>query len=296
MWMAWMGLLLLFASVTLMVAASAPDYAQQAIRARLLMEVGVLDTKKKNWLAKWLDKFEPINNVLPVAWLGARVGGNLSSGHVNLTTLEFLTLKEFMAIGFFVTYMVFATFNGGAPNPVFMVLMPVLGFLLPDVWLKRRIQARREAIVCELPEVVDLLHLCVQAGVDFMGGLTRVVREFHKGPLHDELTTVLHEIRMGKQRREALRALGKRVNVPDIASFVRAMVQADRMGTGIGEALQILSEETRLRRYHRAERFAQKAPIKMLFPLMMIMLTVLIVVGGPIMLQFLHGDLLPKRM
>ncbi len=127
-----------------------------------------------------------------------------------------------------------------------------------------------------------------------MGGLTRVVREFRKGPLTDELSIVLHEIRVGKQRREALRALGKRVNIPDIASFVRTMVQADRMGTGISEALLILSEETRLRRYHRAERFAQKAPIKMLLPLMMIMLTVLIIVGGPIMLQFLRGEIMPK--
>lgn len=283
-----------FAAITCMVVAVAPDTAQRLIRERILTEVGMIDGQRKSQVALWLDSFGRFNKVLPVTWIGTRLTQDLSAGHVNLNVLEFLTMKELLAIVAFVGYMVAVSARGNTPNPFFMVGLPVAGFLIPDVVLKQRIKARRETIVRELPEMVDLLHLCVQAGVDFMGGLTRVVREFRKGPLIDELSMVLHEIRVGKQRREALRALGKRVNIPDVSSFVRTMVQADRMGTGISEALSILSEETRLRRYHRAERFAQKAPIKMLLPLMMIMLTVLIIVGGPIMLQFLRGEIMPK--
>ncbi len=289
MWMMQLGLPLLFASIMLLVIGFAPDNAQRLVRARILTEVGDVETRRKSRLAKALDTLAPLNEVLPVHRVASRINLNLAAAHVNLNAVEFIALQEFLAIMAFVGYCIWA---GKETSILMMIGAPVIGFLVPSIWLHRRIQSRREAIVRELPEAVDLLHLCVEAGVDFMGGLTRVVQESPRGPLMEELSALLQEIRVGKQRREALRSLARRVDVPDISAFVRTLVQADRMGTGMSEALLILSEESRLRRYHRAERFAQKAPIKMLLPLMMIMGTVLIIVGGPIMLQFMRGDIM----
>lgn len=288
-WMIQLSLPLLFASIMLLVIGAAPDNAQRLIRARILTEVGDIETRRKSHLAKMLDVLAPLNEVLPVHRVATRMNLNLAAAHVNLNAVEFIALQEFLAVVGFAGYCFWA---GKETSVLMMVAAPVIGFLVPLIWLKQRIRARQEAIVRELPEAVDLLHLCVEAGVDFMGGLTRVVQESPKGPLIEELSALLQEIRVGKQRREALRSLARRVNVPDISAFVRTLVQADRMGTGMSEALTILSEESRLRRYHRAERFAQKAPIKMLLPLMMIMGTVLIIVGGPIMLQFMRGDIM----
>lgn len=288
MWMIQVSLPLLFASVMLLVVGCAPDNAQRLIRARILTEVGDIETRRKSRLAKILDVLSPLNEVLPVHRVASRINLNLAAARVNLNAVEFIALQELLAVLAFVGYILWAGKEG--TSVLLMITAPVIGFLVPSLWLQQRIQTRRDAIVRALPEAVDLLHLCVEAGVDFMGGLTRVVQESPKGPLMEELSTLLQEIRVGKQRREALRSLARRVNVPDMAAFVRALVQADRMGTGMSEALLILSEESRLRRYHRAERFAQKAPIKMLLPLMMIMGTVLIIVGGPIMLQFMRGD------
>ena len=136
---------------------------------------------------------------------------------------------------------------------------------------------------------IDLLNLCIDAGIDFMGSLARVVREFRPCPTVEELGLVVQEVRVGKRRRDALQAFSQRVQTPEARSFSRTLRQADRMGTGLGEALKILSEDMRLQRYHWAERFAQQAPLKMLIPLLFSLASALIIVAGPILIQFLHG-------
>jgi tight adherence protein C len=103
---------------------------------------------------------------------------------------------------------------------------------------------------------------------------------------------VLKEINVGKPRIEALKDMSKRLAIPDVTSFVRTLVQADRMGTPVEEAFRILSEDTRIRRFHRGERQAMKAPLKMLIPLIFCILPViLIIVAGPILLKFIRGDM-----
>ncbi len=157
-----MSLICLFVAVTCVVAAAAPDYTQRVIRERILTEVGMINgQQKRSRFALWLSSLGKFNKALPVTWIGSRLTQDLTAGHVNLNVLEFLTMKELFAIVAFVGYMVAVSMHGLTPNPVFMVGLPFAAFLLPDVILKQRIKARREAIVCELPEVVDLLHLCV---------------------------------------------------------------------------------------------------------------------------------------
>ena len=178
-------------------------------------------------------------------------------------------------------------------EPAWVVCAGAVGFFLPSLWLNARIAKRQRAIVRVLPEIIDLLSLCIGAGLDFLGALNKVVvaKAFTKEPLIEELSLVLQEIKLGKRRFEALKAMAKRVNVQEVSSFVRTLVQADRMGTPIGEVLVIHSEDIRFQRFTRAEREALKAPIKILIPLIFcIMPCVAIIVGAPIFLQFAHQN------
>lgn len=166
----------------------------------------------------------------------------------------------------------------------------IAGFIIPDFWLNLKIKRRHLEMRRDLPQVIDLLNLCVDAGLDFMLAVNRVVRDFKKCPLTDELSEVWRETKMGASRREALQHLSRRVNLPELSSFVRTLLQADRMGSSMGEALKIQSEEIRQSRYLRGEELALKAPIKLLFPLFFFILpVVLVIVAGPILLQFVRG-------
>ena len=174
-------------------------------------------------------------------------------------------------------------------SPAVIPVVGAVGFLLPGMWLKSRIKTRERSIIRLLPEVIDLLTLCIGAGLDFLMALNKVVAlpRFKREPLVEELSAAMQEIKFGKRRSEALRSMAKRLNLSELSSFVRAVVQADRMGTPIAEVLAIHSVDVRSERMVKAERMALKAPIKILFPLIFfIMPCVAIVVGGPVILQF----------
>ncbi|OGX26097.1 MAG: hypothetical protein A3J51_05360 [Omnitrophica WOR_2 bacterium RIFCSPHIGHO2_02_FULL_45_21] len=164
-----------------------------------------------------------------------------------------------------------------------------IGFIVPDLWLGMKIKRRHQEIRRDLPPVIDLLNLCVGSGLDFMLAVNRVTKDFKKSALTDELLEVWRETKMGASRREALQHLSGRVNLLELSSFVRTLLQADRMGAPMGEALNIQAEEIRLRCYLQAEEAAMKAPIKLLFPLIFFILpVVMVIVAGPILLQFMR--------
>jgi len=178
-------------------------------------------------------------------------------------------------------------------DPIVLCVVAAAGFILPHLWLKAKVRARQRAIVRLLPEVTDLLALCVGAGLDFLGSLNKVVmvKAFREEALIEELSFVLQEIKLGKRRFEALKAMAQRVNVPEVSSFVRTLVQADRMGTPIAEVLAVHSEDVRFERFTRAERAALKAPIKILIPLIFfIMPCVALTIGAPIFIQFMTNN------
>jgi tight adherence protein C len=217
-----------------------------------------------------------------------RVQTNLVYTGSSLTVEEFRGLKVLCAVGTCFAFSVFA-FEFGWLNPMFFVLATLTGFIAPNWWLRSRLDARQQAILRLLPEVIDLLSVSVRAGLDFLGAMVKIVsaQEFKKEALIEELQAVLQEIKLGKRKTEALKAMAKRVNLPEMNSFVRTVVQAERMGTPIAEALAIHSDDVRFDRVQRAERAALKAPLKILVPLIFcIMPTVAIIVGAPIFLQF----------
>ncbi|MBD3246939.1 MAG: type II secretion system F family protein [Candidatus Omnitrophica bacterium] len=200
-----------------------------------------------------------------------------------VTPAEFLAGKELLAVIFpLVVYLAF-----DVTVWYWLALAALVGFILPDVMLNNRVKKRKYEIVRVLPETIDLLGLCVGAGLDFMAAVRWVVDKVKINPMIEELIVVLKEINVGKPRVEALRDMSHRLDIPDVTSFVRTLVQADRMGTPVEEAFRILSEDTRMRRFHRGERQAMKAPMKMLIPLIFCILPViLIIVAGPILIRF----------
>lgn len=160
---------------------------------------------------------------------------------------------------------------------------------LPELLLRQRQTERQARIVRALPDVLDLLTVSVNAGLGFDSALMKVTDKM-QGPLPSELGQVLHEIKMGVARRDALKALADRTGVEDLRAFVSTIIQADQLGVSISKVLRLQSESLRQRRRQRAEEMALKAPIKMLFPLVFFIFpTLFIVLLGPAFLQMMAG-------
>lgn len=155
-----------------------------------------------------------------------------------------------------------------APLQKYFLLLPgvLLGWHLPDLYLEAKIRERAETIRKELPEVLDLLTVCVEAGLGFDGALWKVA-EKKGGLLAGEIAQMLQEINMGKPRREALRDLAGKLAVDEFSSFAGSIIVADRLGISIGNVLRTQAEQMRQKRRQRAEERAMKAPVKLLFPL-----------------------------
>jgi tight adherence protein C len=155
------------------------------------------------------------------------------------------------------------------------------GALLPNMWLSQRVTQRQGQIIKSLPDAFDLITTCVEAGLGLDAALARVAEKV-EGPFAEELSRALRDIALGKQRRDALRELGRRTGVPDLISFVNAVIQAEQMGSSVGAVLRVQAEQLRMRRRQRAEAQAYKAPVKMLFPLVLFIFpTLFIVILGP---------------
>lgn len=160
--------------------------------------------------------------------------------------------------------------------------------LYPSWWLKQAVALRHRLILKALPFVIDLLTLSVEAGLDFMTAIKNIVERRPPDPIAEELSRVLFEIQLGKTRHEALARLAERVRQPDIQSLVMALIQADELGVSIGATLRIQSDQIRAKRFMRAEKLANEAPVKMLFPLVVcIFPAVFLIMLGPIILQMM---------
>lgn len=164
-----------------------------------------------------------------------------------------------------------------------IVLGPAIGALLPASWLSRKVQERQDAILNDLPDVVDLLAISVEAGVGFEGALEIVVSHF-ESPLAQELSRTLKEMELGLSRKEALQNLKRRTDVADLSNFVLALTQADSLGMPLGRILHTQASEMRNKRRARAREKAAKLPVKILFPLILFIFpAVLVVILGPAM-------------
>jgi len=186
----------------------------------------------------------------------------------------------------------FLMLNPGEFNIVWLIWFTVIGAMAPSFWLKNKIRIRRFTFSRDLPEMIDLMTLCVVAGSDFMGALERIVKEYRPCPIRDELGITLQEVKLGKRRRDALKSFAKRLQIPEASTFARTLIQVDRMGTGLADAMYILSEDMRLDRHNWADRYAQQAPLKLLLPLILSLAAAMTIVAAPIMVKFMRGGLM----
>lgn len=155
------------------------------------------------------------------------------------------------------------------------------GAYLPFFILRRKIKSRRHSMVRDLPDVLDLLTVSVEAGLGFDGALHKLSEKM-SGALVDEFTRLLNEIRVGVPRRNALVAMAGRCSVEDVSVFVTSLVQADQLGVGIGNVLRVQSAAMREKRRQRAQEAAMKAPVKMLLPLVLFIFpTIFVILLGP---------------
>ncbi len=223
-----------------------------------------------------------LEQLLPSRWLDGIRHQLISAG-------EPTTLSGFLAISGLVVgaMLLFALTiltagNAGGKEALFLGIgSPVVGFMLPKVWLSNRVRARQKAIIRSLPDAFDLITTCVEAGLGLDAGLAKVA-EKAEGPFGEELSLMLREVSLGRLRRDALKDLADRCDIPDLSTFINAVIQAESMGTSIASVLRVQADQMRIKRRQRAEQQAQQAPVKMVFPLVLFIFpTLFVVILGP---------------
>jgi tight adherence protein C len=178
---------------------------------------------------------------------------------------------------------------GFLPTLVFVVGLSVAGYLAPNFYLYQRAYDRSETMQRALPDAIDLLTISVESGLGFDAAVAQVARNT-EGPLAEEFARMLQEMQIGRGRTEALRSMAERTNLPDLRSFVSAMVQADSFGIPISRVLRVQSSEIRVKKRQWAEEMAQKVPVKILVPLIFCILPCLfIAVLGPAGIQIMNS-------
>ncbi len=192
-------------------------------------------------------------------------------------------------IGLVVLGVIGALFELGHPALVLTgAIGAAAGFFLPDLWLYNLGLKRQQRLALSLPEALDLLTICVEAGLGFDAALAQVARNLN-GPLAQELARVLQEMQIGKSRAEAMRSMAERSRVPELRAFVSALAQSTELGIPVAHVLREQAKEMRLRRRQRAEAQAQKIPVKITFPLIGCLLPALfVIVLGAGLIEIAH--------
>lgn len=237
---------------------------------------GIARRMASNWVRKWSQtRLEKIHMRL------FQAGNPLNLSVAEWIGVRLLLTGTGVAIGVFLLGLATGPLTGLA----MLLGSLLLGWLGPEFWLSRRIRQRQEEILKQLPSVLDILTVSVEAGLGFDQAMSRVADKM-QGPLADEFNRALHEIQYGSPRATALQRLADRAGVDPVKLFVSAVIQADRLGIGLAQVLRVQSADVRRRRRMDAEERAMKAPVKMLFPLVLFVFPALfVIILGP---AFLH--------
>jgi tight adherence protein C len=166
------------------------------------------------------------------------------------------------------------------------------GYVFPGIWLRDKIQLRSRETLKTLPFFLDIVTLCVEAGLNLNGALAQAADKGPKGPLRDEIQRILRDMRAGKSRADALRTFADRMNEPSISNLVSALIQSESSGMNLGPVLRAQAEQRRSERFARAEKLAMEAPVKLLLPLIaFIFPCTFVVLGFPIAMKFIQMGL-----
>jgi len=208
----------------------------------------------------------------------------------NMEVKDWLSIQALMIIGIPVLTLLVGRYSNMAIGNLLLFLIAEIsmGLVLPGFILGKLLTARQKVILNSLQDVIDLITVSVEAGLGFDGALLKVVDK-KPGPLASEFDKVLQEIKVGRQKKDALKDMSKRIDLQDFTAFIGAIVQADQFGVGIANVLRIQAEQMRQKRKQRAQEKAMKAPIKMLIPMVLFIFpTLFIVLLGPVAIQLIE--------
>jgi tight adherence protein C len=241
-----------------------------------------------NQIGKAASKFTP-----QATLESARRRLEMAGSPMNLDPAVFLVFRFVLAFLFggmvFVVYLVSGRnwLQGLGLSVIFLLI----GFFFPDLWLSGRVSARQKGVFRAMPDALDLLTICVEAGLGFDAAMAKV-NEKWDNDLALEFGRVIQEIRLGKLRRDALRDMADRLGVAELTSFVAAVIQSEQLGVSMAKVLRIQSDQMRVRRRQMAEEEAHRAPIKMIFPIgLLIFPSILIILLGPAAMKLLRSSL-----
>lgn len=208
-----------------------------------------------------------------------------------LSAEEFIAFRMITSVLFLI--LVFIVMGAAhMEEPIFLLIAPLLGFMLPEVWLSDTRKKRDSKIIRQMPTYLDFITMSVEAGLNLSGAFEQAREKGPAGPLRNELGIVLRDIRAGTSRADALRRMSTRLDINEMTSFVSTIIQAERMGASMGSVLRTQSEQRRTERFQRAEKLAMEAPVKLVGPLVLFIFPVtFIVIGFPIVMKFLSEGL-----
>jgi tight adherence protein C len=199
----------------------------------------------------------------------------------------YLAIKLLIPFGFLVLIIIEFLFFNNVPllyKFISLIVIPI-SYFFPDIFVRSKVLNRQEEIRVALPNALDLLTISIEAGMGFNTALAKVADSI-KGPLGEEFNKMLHEIQIGFTRREAFKNIDKRTDVTDLSTFIVSMIQADVFGISIGKVLRVQALEMRAKRRQRAEENGFKAPVKLVFPVILCLFPALIVIiVGPAAIQ-----------
>ena len=284
---------LTFITTILVVMALAPQ-RQRGLRARLAPYGGtyVPDTRERLLSGSFLDRIlDPgmrglvrLGAIFAPSSIRTKAEAELAKAGDPMTVEQYLALRTAAMIGLPLLFLANANRTGGHMDLMGIVWMGALfmaGSRLSSYLVRKRIDKRKSEVLRALPTALDLITVCMEAGLSFDSGLAKVV-EKTRGTLAEEFARVLQDMQVGQGRRDALKDMAERLDTRDVSSFVSAIVQADQMGMALAPVMRAQAEDVRLRRRQYAEEQAMKAPIKMLFPLIFCILpSMILVVLGP---------------
>ena len=212
----------------------------------------------------------------------------------NMTAAEFWVARGvFTIVMGGLTFMMMTRFGQPIGKSLLYTLGAMgIGFIIPVMLLRSMKDRRQQAVIKKLPDALDLMTICVDAGLTFNAAMQKVDEKWDD-ELAREFGRVIYEMQLGKTRRAALRDMAERLDVPDVTSFIAAVLQAEQLGVGIGKVLRIQSQQMRIRRRQRAEEKAHQAPVKMLFPMVFLIFpTIFLVLLGPAAFQVIRSQAL----
>ena len=239
------------------------------------------------WPIQWIAHY--LGRILPLAYRRRLIVKLRLGGLDYAMSPEQFTAGRLIAAAVSALLIAWVLASFGQARNGWPLVAAAAGFAFPAIWLRDRIQARRRDTLKTLPFFLDIITLCVEAGLNLTGALTQAVAKGPIGPLRDEIGRVLRDVRAGRSRLDALRGFADRMNEPSITNFVSAMIQAENMGMNLGPIMRAQSEQRRAERFARAEKLAMEAPVKLLFPLIaFIFPCTFFVLAFPIAMKFIH--------